>query len=81
MLAGILILAIAYGWTANWSDELGRFFHLSMSRSGFALTANGGVLRIDVFLATLAGAALIAMGLSCANDEAAATPDRSGTYV
>jgi hypothetical protein len=50
---------------------LARFFHLSIGRSGAALTANGGAVRIEVLLATLVGALLITMGFRCAGAEAA----------
>jgi len=66
MVAGTLILTFVYVWTANWSDELARFLQLSIGRGWAGLTANGGELRIEVFLATLVGAGLIAMGLRCA---------------
>jgi hypothetical protein len=71
MVFGTLILAVVYGWTANWSDVLARFFYLSINRSWDALTANGGALRIEVILATLVGAALIVMGFNHAGAEAA----------
>jgi hypothetical protein len=71
MAAGVLILALVYGWTATWGDALAQFLHPSLGGSWAALTASGG---IEILLAMLVGALLIALGLSCASSHAADAP-------
>jgi hypothetical protein len=68
MVAGSLILAIGYAWDANWSEDLARLLSPSLGRSWAVLTVNEGVLQ--VFLATLVGAALLVMGFRCGSAEA-----------
>jgi hypothetical protein len=64
MAAGSLILAGVYWWTGAWSDELANFFHISILGDWAALTAKVGGLGVETLLLTLAGAALIIMGLT-----------------
>ncbi len=75
MVAGTLILAIVYWWTAAWSDELASFFHISIIGRWAAMAAQLGALRIEILLLTLVGAALLTMGLTRESAQPADAPN------